>query len=409
MSAPASSDTRALSIGRAEPDLMMDDIDEAQAFPASARQGAYWLTVAFGVSSWVTVNGIFAELPLIIDQLPEGWAVASKLGLAIQAANIGPAVYRGVRPNFRSLRPVIYGIIGMGAVSMLLLARFWGVTAEFGGSHHSIALILFTFTAALCDCTSSLVYWPFVGAFPSEYVSGLALGENLSGVVASLLSWLQVCLGLPPAAFFVMLAGALLCSGVAFWFLQSGDPKKEATALASSYTVLVEGQCASPTLYYGIVGWVSLIENAVLPALLPYAAAQYSQSTYYLASTIPVSPFAILTMLRFQASSNVLAGLAVAASVASSYIVWLALASPSAPLGSGTGSALALFAILTAKALLAYTKAASMYRLKVEAPCAEGPQRRLENAGAMMQTCSLGGSMVVFALVNYTSLLTRAQ
>lgn len=389
----------------------MDTIQELQALhPASARQSAYWLTVAFGVSSWVAVNGIFAELPQIIGELPEGWAVASKLGLAIQAANVGPVVYRSLRPNFGSLRSVIYGIIGLGAASMLLLARFWGVTAELGGSRHSVALMVLTFAAGICDCTSSLVYWPFIGAFPAEYVSGLALGENLSGVTASLLSWIQVCLGLSPAAYFVMLAGALVCSGAAFWSLQSGHPKKEVTALASSVSEpLVDGACASPTLYYGIVGWVSLIENAVLPALLPYAAAQYSQSTYYLASTIPVSPFAILTLLRHQASSEVLVGLVVAASAASSFIVWLALASPAAPLGASAGGSLALAAVLAAKALLAYTKAASMYRLKVDSPSTEGPQRRLENAGAMMQTWSLGGSLAIFWLVNYTSLFTRAQ
>ncbi len=48
------------------------------------------LFVLLGLGSWVTIQGVFAELPLLVNHLPEGWSAASALSLAIQVANVGP-------------------------------------------------------------------------------------------------------------------------------------------------------------------------------------------------------------------------------------------------------------------------------------------------------------------------------
>ena len=32
-----------------------------------------WLLACFGLSSWIFVNSIFVELPLLANELPEGW------------------------------------------------------------------------------------------------------------------------------------------------------------------------------------------------------------------------------------------------------------------------------------------------------------------------------------------------
>lgn len=83
----------------------------------------YCLFVVFGVSSWVTINGIFAQLPIFASTLPEGCkqtrnsttsplsaargplrsrglpaglpagALGSQLGLVVQLANLGPIAY----------------------------------------------------------------------------------------------------------------------------------------------------------------------------------------------------------------------------------------------------------------------------------------------------------------------------
>ena len=47
-----------------------------------------------------------------------------------------------------------------------------------GGTEVSVALIGFSLTSALVDCTSSVVYWPYAGWFEPRLISALAVGEQ---------------------------------------------------------------------------------------------------------------------------------------------------------------------------------------------------------------------------------------
>ena len=71
--------------------------------------------------------------------------------------------------------------------------------------------------------------WPFAGSFLPRYISGMAVGEGMSGVVAALLSRLQyltctneACtdFSFGPSQYFAALALAVGCSAVAFWCLE---------------------------------------------------------------------------------------------------------------------------------------------------------------------------------------------
>ena len=44
----------------------------------------YLLIILFGMSSWIDINGIFTELPLMVFVLPEGWDLPSYFVLIIQ-------------------------------------------------------------------------------------------------------------------------------------------------------------------------------------------------------------------------------------------------------------------------------------------------------------------------------------
>ena len=44
----------------------------------------YVLVMLFGISSWIDINGIFVELPLMVNVLPEGWDLPSYISLIIQ-------------------------------------------------------------------------------------------------------------------------------------------------------------------------------------------------------------------------------------------------------------------------------------------------------------------------------------
>lgn len=42
------------------------------------------LAALFGIGAWVAINGLWVELPLLVDQLPEGWNLPSYLSVIIQ-------------------------------------------------------------------------------------------------------------------------------------------------------------------------------------------------------------------------------------------------------------------------------------------------------------------------------------
>ena len=51
------------------------------------------LFMMLGIGSWITINGIFLEMPLLVDELPEGWSLPAYLAVVTQLGNIGPVVY----------------------------------------------------------------------------------------------------------------------------------------------------------------------------------------------------------------------------------------------------------------------------------------------------------------------------
>ena len=79
--------------------------------------------VCLGWSSWVTINGTFgfqnhiwaishsfyhfickgawAETPVLVSRLPEGWSLTSYLVIIIQLANVGPLIYSLLYRRFR--------------------------------------------------------------------------------------------------------------------------------------------------------------------------------------------------------------------------------------------------------------------------------------------------------------------
>ena len=58
------------------------------------------LAALFGISSWVEVNGVWVQTPILVQKLPEQWKIASYIVVITQLANIGPIVYSILKFNF---------------------------------------------------------------------------------------------------------------------------------------------------------------------------------------------------------------------------------------------------------------------------------------------------------------------
>lgn len=51
------------------------------------------LALMFGVGAWIGVNGIYVQLPLLVNTAPEGWGLPAHMVMLVQIANLGPILY----------------------------------------------------------------------------------------------------------------------------------------------------------------------------------------------------------------------------------------------------------------------------------------------------------------------------
>lgn len=152
------------------------------------------LACLFGIGSWVAINGMWVELPLIVNDIPEGWYLPSYLTIIIQMANIGPlfiTLMHRFRPGVLDERPVIYAIVTVGVVATLLLAFLWKFRVTFADGEHSAALLSLSFLLSVVDCTSSVTFLPFMMRLQPQYLTTYFIGEGLSGLVPALVALIQ--------------------------------------------------------------------------------------------------------------------------------------------------------------------------------------------------------------------------
>ncbi|XP_054465506.1 solute carrier family 52, riboflavin transporter, member 3-A [Anoplopoma fimbria] len=154
----------------------------------------HMLACAFGLGSWVAVNGLWVELPLIVNTLPEGWDLPSYLTVIIQLANLGPllvTLMHKLCPGRLKEHVVIYCILSIGVLSCILLAFFWDKTTIVAGASRSTAFFIITFFLSLVDCTSSVTFLPFMMQLPAKYITTYFIGEGLSGFIPGVVALAQ--------------------------------------------------------------------------------------------------------------------------------------------------------------------------------------------------------------------------
>ncbi|XP_029022681.1 riboflavin transporter 2 [Betta splendens] len=152
------------------------------------------LACLLGMGSWVSINGLWVELPLVVPQVPEGWYLPSYLSVLIQTANVGPLVVTLVhrfRPGALNEAAVIYVIISVGTVASFLLGFLWKETVVVAGAPRSLALLALTFFLAAVDCTSSVTFLPFMMRLKPHFLTTYYIGEGVSGLLPALVALMQ--------------------------------------------------------------------------------------------------------------------------------------------------------------------------------------------------------------------------
>ena len=138
------------------------------------------LSLLFGIGSWIAITGLWLEIPVLINHLPERWSLASDMNLVIQLANIGPILYFLCKKlKLINETKASHLLLGIGLLSCLLLIIGWHKTVYAFGKERSVLLFVATFGLALLDCASSVTFLPFMARFDAKYLTPYLIGEGM--------------------------------------------------------------------------------------------------------------------------------------------------------------------------------------------------------------------------------------
>lgn len=151
------------------------------------------LVILFGISTWIGVNGIFIELPLLVNIAPEGWNLPAYIVIVAQSANVGPAIYTFLRKKKCELNEslCILCLLCLQILAMGLLIFFYDKTTVIDGEKHSLILLVSVFFNALVGCFSSVLFMPYLHDFDDIYIVSYFIGEGLSSVLPSIVALIQ--------------------------------------------------------------------------------------------------------------------------------------------------------------------------------------------------------------------------
>ncbi|KPJ13341.1 Riboflavin transporter 2-A [Papilio machaon] len=318
---------------------------------------------AFGLGSWLGVNGTFLQAPLLLRQLPEGWALPTWITLAVQLGNVGIVVHvlaRRLLPRIPDAA-YIYCLLATGAAGLFLNAFLHAETVFWVGAERSLSFLTLAFCSALVGCTSSVLFYPYLRHFREEYLVTYMVGEGLSGLLPSVLALIQGVGGEPECVpspdgstwttvhppplfdtdvFLSTLGGLAIVSLLSFTYIhntsqfdserksptENKELRKEAPVrlLDQSWACLFAASAA-----------LNCVNNGVLNAVQSYSCMPYGATTYHLAATLKVAadPAVCLAAVWLAPLSvRALTAMLAAAAGPLAYMLATALLSPTPPL-----------------------------------------------------------------------------
>ena len=400
-----------------------------------------FLFVIFALSTWLDVNGVWVELPLIVNQAPEGWALPSYLALAIALSNIGPFIIILLKIIFKERlneRIFIYIEILVGILSCALIAEFWNKKTYFAGQERSVFFIILVFLLGTLDTTSTVTYADYMKRYNSKLLNALYLGESLTSLLPSILASIQGVGGeaicrenstypeyssprFSVQIYFWVFVGIICLSLFAFLILEFTSIAKsyrtmlyDTSRISSSYELSMQTDpkpitlttpASMPKKHYCFLLAIGFLSSTVLFGILPsigtYAVMPYSQRAYYISSIIlPIAnPLSVLIGLFVRSILNfvLIFIIALFATGVSMYVLVVALLSPCPPLHDSTGGAiLVISCYFLATLLFSYVRLVIGNRIRQEYQRESG----LFWLGAISQMGSLVGAIPMYLLVN---------
>lgn len=325
-----------------------------------------FLSILFGISSWIGITAIYLQLPLIVESAPEGWKLPSYIAIIVQGGNIASVAYI-VYEKYSRARvddgTLICVTLFCGCAAALCLAFTYQMHVEVAGAQHSLPILVVSGVFAVIGCLSAVLFMPYMGRFREVYLVSFMLGQGLNSFVSSVVSLIQgTLLDFGPAAYFCFLFVILVVSTIAFVLLDNlTECRREYVAdvilngndyhyksQEDQYEVIPEDiHHLSRSHYYFLMvmlAAVATVGYGVMPGIQAYSCRPYGSSTYQLSATLsafanPIACF--LSMWLPHPSFKKLTAQCAIALVTAIYLLLTAIESPSPPfVNTSYGSAL---------------------------------------------------------------------
>ncbi|CAF1289979.1 unnamed protein product [Rotaria sordida] len=398
------------------------------------------LIVVMNWSSWIDLNGVFVELPIMISFIPEGWRIPSIVGLCLCAANIMPAIvtflrlYQGKR--FSEI-PYIYMVIIIGIVSCFILAFFWNKTTYLFGSERSL-------------CTSSLVFFDYIKRYRVRYLTAVFLGEGLTGVIPTLLLLAQgsggeaICVQsdngtmLKPTftqprfsvtVYMLLIASIIVASLLAFVILQHSNivsladaakPSKFNDTTLNSASDAGEHSPMVPTIDSSkpskpdkhittslfifllcINTYNAFVAFGILPSLITYSVLPYGQKAYYYICLLNPLAYTLALLLSVK-WANIPIYITIIGTIIGSiigvFIITIALQSPCPWLADTLQGALIIVSLwFSLTIIIAYLRITTGSLIKTKWPGEKG----MFYFGVTVQLGLFLGAVPMYILINF--------
>ncbi|XP_066530118.1 solute carrier family 52, riboflavin transporter, member 2 isoform X2 [Hoplias malabaricus] len=419
------------------------------------------LVALFGMGSWISVNSLWVELPVVVNILPEGWSLPAYLSVLIAFGNLGPVAVtltHHFAPGRLNERLVIHSIQTLAVVASVFLAIFWSRVTTVAGEQRSLPFLLLSFVLAFVCCTSNVTFLPFMYRYPPEYIRTFFVGQGLSALFPCVVALGQgvgkvECQemenGTKPVYFkenfpaqdfywflFVMLTISALCFFALTYRVvtppaeieaqapelqvtkdqeDEDHPLKNGASLVSEEQVELEKQAPAVTFWtlnniylLSLLGLSNALTNGVLPSVQSFSCLPYGAIAFHLSVVLGniANPLACFVAMFFLLRSS--AGLGVISLVGcvfAAYLLALAALSPCPPLldRNNVGVAVVVLSWIVFTGLFSYLK------VVVGSLLHEAGHTALLWCGVFIQAGSLLGAVTMFPLVSVYHFFHQAQ
>lgn len=348
------------------------------------------LIAVFALSSWINVNGIWVEVPIFIQNLPEGWSLPSYLSILIQASNIFPFVY-GLYAKSTSKSDqiphsrLIFLVLLVTFLSCFTLIWTWEKTV----GNKSLSLFIICFFMSGASCISQVLYLPFMANYNPNFMPAFYIGEGLSGLLPSMLSLVQGvgeksgCINTTETVnktiwkpiykrakfsvevFFGVQTILIGISILSFCILSyrlkirrqhlQNDLSSEEQNLLDKEPEIREPE-QPRKIYFGILFLIGFFSNGLLTATQSYSSLPYGDTVYSLANrlSILINPLSCFALFCVRLPLSAIYGALFLAGGCTTYQLVLAFYSPNPPITGIIGSILVVSNFFQTKILLYY-------------------------------------------------------